>query len=87
VVRHGRLGEVEQRHQLAHAHLAGVLSEHIDELQPHGITERLGNLGHPDPLITLDVGIHDRLAATLPRGPLRLRSQFQIDSHLYTNTD
>jgi hypothetical protein len=30
VVRHRRLGEVEQRHQLAHAHLAGVLSQHID---------------------------------------------------------
>ena len=29
----GGLGEVEQRHQLAHADLAGVLSQHIDELQ------------------------------------------------------
>ena len=33
MVRHRRLPDVEQRDQLADAHLAGVLAEHVDELQ------------------------------------------------------
>ena len=37
VVRDGGLGEVEQRHQLADADLAGVLAQHVDELEANGI--------------------------------------------------
>ena len=40
----GRLRKVEERHQLADADLAGVLSKHVDELQPDRIAERLGDL-------------------------------------------
>ena len=43
VVRDGGLGEVEQRDQLAHADLAGVLAQHVDELQPDRVAERLGD--------------------------------------------
>ena len=34
MVRDGGLGEVEQRDELADADLAGVLAQHVDELQP-----------------------------------------------------
>ena len=87
MVRDGRLGEVEQRHELAHADLAGVLAQHVDELQADGIAQRLGDLRHPDGLVALDVGIHDRLAARLPRQPLGLRRELHIDSHQSTYID
>ena len=61
------LGDVEQRHQLAHADLAGVLAQHVDELEPDRVAERLGDLGHPDRVVALDVGVDDRLAARLAR--------------------
>ena len=86
VVRQRGLGDVEQRHELADADLAGVLAQDVDELEPNRVAERLGDLGHPDRLLALDVGIDDRLAARLTRGALDLRCQLQIDSHLSTDT-
>ena len=47
------------------ADLAGVLAQDVDELQPDRVAERLGDLGHPDRVLALDVGIDDRLAARL----------------------
>ena len=61
----GRLGDVEQRHQLAHADLAGVLAQHVDELQPDRVAEGLRDGGQAVGLLALDVGIDDRLAARL----------------------
>ena len=83
----GRLGEVEQRHQLTDAHLPGVPAQHVDELQADRIAERLRDRRHPNRLATLDIGIHDRLATPLARGALGLRLQLQIDGHQYTYID
>ena len=47
VVRERGLGDVEQRDELAHADLAGVLAQHVDELEPDRVAERLGDVGHP----------------------------------------
>ena len=80
----GRLGEIEQRHELADADLARVLSQHVDELHPHRIAERLGDRRHPLGLASLDVGVDDRLTAGLALGTLLLRGQLQIDSHRST---
>ena len=63
----GRLGDVEQRDELADADLARVLAQHVDELQPDRVAERLGDLGHALGLLALDVGVDDRLAARLAR--------------------
>jgi hypothetical protein len=87
VVGDGRLGEVEERHELAHADLAGVLAQHVDQLQAHRVAERLGDGRHPDGLLTLDVGIHDRLAARLAGRTLLLRGEGQIDRHRSTSID
>ena len=81
------LGEVEERHQLADAHLAGVLSQHVDQLHPHRIAERLGHLGHALGVLALDVGIDDWLTTGLAVGALGLRSKLQIDRHLSTYID
>ena len=78
---------VEQRHQLADADLAGVLAQHVDELQADRVAERLGDLGHADRLLALDVGIDDRLAARLAGRALGLRRQLQIDGHRSTSID
>ena len=86
VVRERGLGDVEQRHQLAHADLARVLAQHVDELQADRVAERLGDLGHADRLLALDVGIDDRLAARLAVRALGLGRELQIDRHLYTTT-
>ena len=79
--------DVEQRHELADAHLAGVLAQHVDELQPDRVAERLGDLRHPLGLLALDVGIDDRLAARLAGGALLLRRELQIDRHRSTYID
>src|SRR5215213_2606876 len=71
------LADVEQRHQLAHADLAGVLEEHVDELQADRVAERLGHRGHPRRLLALDIGINDRLIAALASGALGLRRQLK----------
>ena len=81
------LRDVEQRHELADADLAGVLAQHVDELQPDRVAERLGDGGHAHRLVALDVGIDDGLAARLARRALRLRGELQIDSHLFTSID
>jgi hypothetical protein len=47
VVGDRRLGELEQRYELADTDLAGMLSEHVDELEADGVAERLGDRGHP----------------------------------------
>ena len=65
MVGEGGLGDVEQRHELAYADLAGVLSQHVNELQADRVAQSLGYLGHPRRLRTLDVGVYDRLAAAL----------------------
>jgi hypothetical protein len=80
----GRLGEVEQRHQLAHAYLAGVLSQHVDELHPNRIAERLRDRCHPHRSRSLDVGIHDRVAAPLTGGSFLLWRKLEIDDHSST---
>jgi hypothetical protein len=66
------LGDAEQRHQLAHAHLPGVLAQHVDELQADAVAERLGDRRHPQRLFALDVGVDDGLAARLAGGTLDL---------------
>ena len=76
-----------KRDQLAHADLAGVLAQDVDELQPDRVAERLGDLGHALGLLALDVGVDDRLAARLAGGALGLGHELQIDGHLFTNTD
>jgi hypothetical protein len=73
-MRDGRLGEVKQGHKLTHAHLSGVLAQNVDELQPYWIAERLGDLRHSIGFVALNVGIDDRLTATLARQTLDLRS-------------
>jgi arsenate reductase (thioredoxin) len=80
-----RLREVEERHELAHADLAGVLSQYVDELHADGIAERLGDDGHPLGVRPLDVGVDDGLATGLACRALLLRRQFQIDGHLFMN--
>ncbi len=85
MVREGGLGDVEQRHELANAYLAGVLSKHVHQLQPDRVAEGLGDLGHTRRLGTLDVRIDDRLAAPLTCGALLLGHQLQIDRHQYTD--
>ena len=82
-----RLADVEERHELAHADLAGVLAQHVDELQPDRVPEGLGDPCHPHGLFTLHVGIDDGLAARLAGWALLLRDELQIDGHLSTNTD
>ena len=72
---------VEQRHELAHADLARVLAQHVYQLQADRIAERLGDLGHARRLGALDVGVHDRLAASLAGRALLLRGELQIDGH------
>ena len=67
--------------QLAHADLAGVLAQHVDELQADRVAERLRDLGHPHGLLALDVGIDDRLATRLAGRALLLGGQLQIDRH------
>src|SRR6185312_17124380 len=84
MVRKRGLGDVEQRHQLAHADLPGVAAQYIDELQADRVAKRLGDLGHPHRLLALNVGVDDRLTTPLPRRPLGLRGKLQIDGHQST---
>jgi hypothetical protein len=55
-VRDRGLGEVEQRHELAHADLAGVLAEHVDELQADRVTEGPWRSSPCEPRGPFDVG-------------------------------
>jgi hypothetical protein len=82
VVAERRLGHLEEGDQLVDADLAGVLAQDVDELQADRVADRLGDLGHAQRLLALDVGIDDRLAARL--GSVRalgLRGELQIDGH------
>ena len=74
-----RLSDVEQRHELADAHLARVSAKHVDELQADRVAERLADLGHAQRLFALHVGVDDRLAAAFAGGALLLRRKLQID--------
>jgi hypothetical protein len=65
--------EVKQGHELADTDLPCVLSQHVYELDAHGIAERLCDLRHSLRLLALDVGVDDRLAAWLAGRALRLR--------------
>jgi hypothetical protein len=87
MVRNSGLREIEERHQLADADLAGVLAKHVDQLHPDRVPESLGHLGHTLGLGALDVGIDDRLTTGLAVGTLGLRSELQIDRHLSTYID
>jgi hypothetical protein len=57
-----RLGDVEERDELANAHLAGVLAQNIEELQPDWIAERLGDLGEPERLLAPSMLIYLHLS-------------------------
>jgi len=85
-MRDGRLRELEERHELTDADLAGVLAEHVDELQADRIAERLGDGRHAGGLRAFNVGVDDGLAARLAVGTLLLRGQLQIDTHQCTFT-
>ena len=56
MVRERRLADVEQRHQLADAHLAGVLPKDVDELQADRVAERLRDRGDADRVLAVDPG-------------------------------
>src|ERR671915_102811 len=77
----------QQPDELADAYLAGMLPQHVDELQSDRVAERLGHLGHAERVLAFDVGVDDGLAARLTGGSLLLRRQLQIDGHLYTYID
>ena len=64
-----------------------AFAQHIHQLQPHGIAERLGDLGHAGGLRALDIWIYDGLAAPLARGSLLLGGKLQIDRHRSTYID
>ena len=87
VVREGGLGDVEQRHEFADADLAGVLSEHVDELQADRVAERFGHGGHAHGVLAFDVGVDDGFAAGLAGGALGLGCQLEIDRHRWMDTD
>ena len=84
---HGWLRQVEQWDQLAHAQLAGVLTQHVDELHPHRIAERLGDGGHPLGPLATHVRIHERLAARQSRRALLFRDDLQFDGDPLTYID
>src|ERR1039458_3001459 len=77
------LGDVEQRHELAHADLAGVLAQHVHQLQPDRVTESLGDLSHPQRTLARHIRVDDGLATALAGRSLLLGGQLQIDGHLY----
>ena len=56
MVRDGRLREVEERHQLADADLAGVLAQDVDD-DPDRIAERLSPPADPLRLRSLDLRV------------------------------
>jgi len=68
VVRERGLRDVEQRHELAHADLPGVLTQDIDELQADRIAEGLRHLGHADRLLALHVRVDDGSQQRSPAG-------------------
>jgi hypothetical protein len=86
-MRDGGLRELEQRDELADTDLAGVVAQHVDELEADGVAEGLGDLGHPYRLGAVHVGIDHGLTARLAGGALSLGAEFQIDAHRYTNID
>src|ERR1019366_10003506 len=71
----------------ADANLAGVLAQHIDELQANRIAERLSDLRDPLRLVALDIGVDDGFAARLPSRPLGFRRELQIDVHQSQDID
>ena len=81
------LADVEQRRQLAHANLAGVLAQHVDQLQADRVAQGLGHAGHPLGLDPVGVGVDDGLAAGLAGRALLLRAELEIDRHRSTFTD
>ncbi len=78
------LGDVEQWHELTDTDLAGVLAQHVDELQTNRVTEGLGDLGHTQCTIALDFGVCDGLTTALSSGSLLLRGKLHIDQHQST---
>ena len=67
--------DVEERGELAHAHLPGVLSQHVHQLKADGIAERLRDERQTIGLRALDIGVGDRLAARLTGRALVLRRE------------
>ena len=84
---HGRLGEIEQRHELAYADLASMLAQDVNQLYADGVSECFGDLGDAARLVALDVGVNQGLAAALTGWPLDLRGQFQFDNDPYIYID
>ena len=81
------LGEgVEQRGR-ADADLAGVLSQHVDQLQADRVAERLGHGRHALGLGAVGVGVDDGLATGLAGGALGLGGELEIDRHRSTYID
>jgi len=61
-----------------------VLAQDVDQLQADGVTEGLGDLRHPQRLVTLDVGVDNGLATGLAGRTLSLWLELQIDVHQFT---
>jgi hypothetical protein len=60
-----------------------VLSQHVDELQPYRIAERLRHPRQPDGGVAPDVGVDERLAAGLSGWSLLLGGELQLDCRHY----
>src|SRR3954447_4595467 len=83
----GRLGEIEERDELADADLTCMPSQDVDELHANRVAQRLGDGGGPLRLLAGDLRVHHRLATGLAGGPLLLGGQLEIDGHLYVYID
>src|SRR5215218_7027248 len=83
----GGLGQIEQRDELAHANLAGVLPEYVDELKADRVSERLGNQGHALGFAAFEVGVDARLAARLASWSFVFRCELEFDRHLSSCID
>ena len=85
MVGQGRLADLEERYELAHADLAGVLSQHVHELHADRVAEGLGDCGHSLGLLALHVRVDHGFATRLTGRPLLLWRQLQIDGHRCTD--
>ena len=79
--------EIEERHELADANLACVLSQHVDELQPDRVAERLGDRRHSIGVLALHIRIDDGFATALSWRALLLRRKLEVNGHksMYIN--
>jgi len=75
-MRERRLGDLEQRLQLADADLAGVEAQDVEELQADGIAERLGDLSQTSGSLGRDLRKDKRLTTRLAGRALVLGRKF-----------